>query len=134
MTEFDTLIGLIDKLDEDEFGTWVVDHEHKGTSDDPIHLPFPVYSEAVDEFIKAVYDFNTNNPNFELTKYYELMEERKIKNIDDSDIEALDAQGTMALLMWVVRGERFCDGLILSKFQDGKILALLKHLKRIVEK
>ncbi len=31
--------------------------------------------------------------------------------------------------MGIVRGERFCDGLILGKLESGTIQALLEHLK-----
>ena len=37
----------------------------------------------------------------------------------------------MALLMWVVRGERFCDGLILGNLEKGRIQKLLSRLKAI---
>ena len=42
-SRFDRLINLIEPLEKDNFGEWIVDKEHKGTMDDPIHFPFPVY-------------------------------------------------------------------------------------------
>ena len=40
-SRFDRLINLIEPLEKDNFGEWIVDKEHKGTMDDPIHFPFP---------------------------------------------------------------------------------------------
>ncbi len=88
---FDKLISLLEKLKDDEYGTWIVDHEHKGTPEDPIHFPFPVYSDVVEEFIDTIYEFCENHPEYNLTSYYDLLKDRGIENVDDADIDLLDA-------------------------------------------
>ncbi len=55
MSKYDKLTCMLDKLNYDEFGTWHIDTEHTGTKEDPIRLPFPVYTDAVHELIKTVH-------------------------------------------------------------------------------
>lgn len=133
MSNFEEITGLLEKLNHDEFGTWIIDCDHKGTTDDPIHLPYPEYTEAVEDFITAVYEFGRNNPGYELNRYKELLEERGIRNIADVDYDTLDAQGAMALLTGVVRVERFFDGVILAHLKAGNIQKIIKRLKEISE-
>ena len=61
-------VHYIDPLKIDEYGTWIVDREHKGTEDDPIHFPYPCYTAVVDELISQVYAFSEGNPDYELIK------------------------------------------------------------------
>ena len=74
--KFDKLIGLLEPLETDSVGEWIIDKEHKGTEDDPIHFPYPKYTEVVNELIDAVYKFEDENPEYELTKYGELLKGR----------------------------------------------------------
>ena len=67
--KFDKLIGLLEPLETDSVGEWIIDKEHKGTEDDPIHFPYPKYTEVVNELIDAVYKFEDENPEYELTKF-----------------------------------------------------------------
>ena len=133
MGKFDHLIELIDKLDNDDFGTWHVE-KHKGTADDPIRFPYPDYNETVDTFIHEIYVFADNNPDYDLYNYNKLLQKRKIKKIEDVDFDNIDAKGVMALLMCFVRGERFCDGLIFDELEKGNIQKLLKRLREICER
>ena len=49
-TKFDKLIGLLEPLENNSVGEWIIDKEHKGTEDDPkpvsyTHLTLPtIYS------------------------------------------------------------------------------------------
>ena len=54
-TKFDKLIGLLEPLENDSVGEWIIDKEHKGTEDDPKHFPYPMYTEVVNELIEVVY-------------------------------------------------------------------------------
>ncbi len=58
MSKFDKLIALLKSLQDDNYGHWVIDKEHKGTMDAPIRMPFPSYSNVVFDLIDAVYDFS----------------------------------------------------------------------------
>ncbi len=69
MSKFDKLIALLESLQDDNYGHWVMDNEHKGTQDDPIRSPYLNYSNVVFDLIDAVYDFSKNNPNYNLGDY-----------------------------------------------------------------
>jgi hypothetical protein len=87
------------------------------------------------EFTHSVYDFHENNPDFELRNYSILLKDRDIDSVWDADIETLDIQGTMAMLMFFVRGARFTGDMyyIPDLFKDGRIPKILKHLKELTE-
>lgn len=136
-TKFDKLIGLLEPLENDGVGEWIIDKEHKGTEDDPIHMPYPMYTEVVNELIEAVYKFEHENPEYELTKYGELLKERGLewgqRSMENADVSNMDAQGIMALLMGMVRGERFCDGAIIGMIKSGAVKKWLMRLKELKE-
>ena len=136
-TKFDKLIGLLEPLETDSVGEWIIDKEHKGTEDDPIPFPYPKYTEVVNELIDAVYKFEDENPEYELTKYGELLKERGLewgqRSMENADVSNMDAQGIMALLMGMVRAERFCDGAIMGMIKSGAVKKWLMRLQELKE-
>ena len=136
-TKFDKLIGLLEPLENDSVGEWIIDKEHKGTEDDHIHFPYPMYTEVVNELIEAVYEFEHENPEYELTKYGELLKKRGLewrqRSMENADVSNMDAQGIMALLMGMVRGERFCDGAIMGMIKSGAVKKWLLRLQELKE-
>ena len=135
MDIFDELIALLELLQNDSYGEWVIDKEHKGTADDPIPLSYLNYTEVVHKLIRAVYNFSENNPDYNLTQYRKVLEDRGLKwnhvSLESVDVFNMDAQGIMALLMSIVRSERFCDGAILAALKKGIIQKCLFRLKQI---
>lgn len=109
-TKFDKLLGLLEPLENDGVGEWIIDKEHKGTEDDPIHFPYPKYTEVVNELIDAVYEFEHENPEYELKKYGELLKERGFewgqRSMENADVSNMDAQGIMALLIVYIIHEK----------------------------
>ena len=95
-TKFDKLIGVLEPLETDSVGEWIIDKEHKGTEDDPIYFPYPMYTEMVNELIEAVYEFEHENPEYELTKYGELLKERGLEwgqqSMENADVSNMDTQ------------------------------------------
>ncbi len=133
MGKFEKLIGLLDSLDNTEYGKCIFDKDHEGTIEDPIPFPHIDYSKTVYEFVDAVYDFHENNPDYGLNDYGKIMAENGVRDIASADVESLNLQVVMALLMWVVRGERFCDGLILANLEEGNIQRLLRRLSELAK-
>ena len=135
--KFDKLIGLLEPLETDSVGEWIIDKEHKETEDDPIHFPYPKYTEVVNELIDAVYKFEDENPEYELTKYGELLKGRGLewgqRSMENADVSNMDAQGIMALLMGMVRAERFCDGAIMGMIKSGAVKKWLMRLQELKE-
>lgn len=137
MSKFENIIKYLLLLDEDTFGTWVIDRENDGTPEHPIQMPFVNYSEMVHHFIDDVYEFNDNNSDFELTRYGDILKRNGLewgsKSMSEADVSKLGAQCVMALIMGAVRAERFCDGVLLGFFKDGSIRKWLERLKEINE-
>ena len=135
MSKFENLTKYLPHLDEDKFGTWVIDHKNDGITEHPIQMPFVSYSEMVHHFIDDVYDFTDNNTDFDLTNYRDILNQNGLewgsKSMSDADVSKLDAQCIMALIMGAVRAERFCDGALLGFFKDGSIRKWLERLEEL---
>lgn len=133
---FKNLIALIEPLETDSYGEWFVDREHKGTEDDPIQFPYPIYTEVVDKLIDAIYEIEKKYPEYELKRYGEILEEHSIKwgerEMESVDVSDMDLQGVLALLMGMVRAERFCDGAIMGMLRSGAVLRWLQRIEEIV--
>lgn len=132
---FESLTKYLSQLDKDPIGTWIIDRENDGTPEHPIHMPFVNYSEMVHHFINDVYRFNDNNKDFGLNRYGEILEQNGLKwgskSMSEADVSHMDARCVMALIIGAVRAERFCDGAMLSLFEDGSIRRWLERLKEI---
>lgn len=135
MNKYDNLIKYLPLLEDDNFGTWVIDRKNDGTMEHPIHMPFVNYSEMVNHFIDDIYDFVDHNEDMKLTQYNEILNKNGFewgsKSMSEADVSDLDAQCIMALLVGAVRAERFCDGALLGFFKDGSIRKWLERLKKI---
>lgn len=116
-------------------GEWIIDEENDGTPEHPIQFPFVNYSGLVIAFEEEFYQFSESHPEYELTRYGEILEGHGLKWGDDAmrsaNLQALDEQGVLALIMGAIRAERFCDGALLGFLKDGSLTAWLKRLKDI---
>lgn len=133
--KFESLIKYLPLLEEKNIGTWIIDCENDGTLEHPIQMPFVSYSEMIDHFIDDVYEFSESHKDFGLNRYGEILEKNGLewnaKSMSEADVSSLDAQCVMALLMGAVRAERFCDGALLSFFNDGSVRRWLERLKEV---
>ena len=131
---YESLTRLIPGLIE-EYGTLIVDNESKGTMDDPIRMPFVDYSPAVIELEKAVYAFKAEHPDFELTKYEEILNSNGLEwsrqSMSEANVSDADGKLIMALLMGAIRAERFSEGTLLGFCENGSVLRWLKRLQEI---
>ena len=138
MSRFDSLLELIEPLEKGAHGRWISDGDHKGTMDDPIPMPFCSYSEAVHKLADAVYEFVESNPEYELKNYQKLLEDRGLKwsmdSFREADVSIIDAQGILAMLVGLLRAERFSDGVVLEALESGLVLKWLERIRDIVEK
>ncbi len=116
-------------------GEWIIDIENDGTPEHPIQLPFVGYSVLVRYFEEEFYQFTEAHPEYELTRYREILEGNSLKwdseEMRSADLKSLDEQGVLALIMGAIRAERFCDGALLGFLKDGCLTAWLKRLKDI---
>lgn len=137
MMTYTKLTGYLSAIENDNFGEWIIDRKNKGTLENPIQMPNITYSNMVDHFIEDVYDFVSKHPEYELNRYYDILETNNIKwekeSMQNTDVSSLDGKCVVALLVGTVRAERFCDGVLLSFFKSGVIKKWLLRLKEIDE-
>lgn len=137
MMTYTKLTGYLSAIENDNFGEWIIDRKNKGTLENPIQMPYITYSNMVDRFIEDVYDFVSKHPEYELNRYYDILETNNIKwekeSMQNTDVSSLDGKCVVALLVGTVRAERFCDGVLLSFFKSGVIKKWLLRLKEIDE-
>ncbi len=137
MMTYTKLTGYLSAIENDNFGEWIIDRKNKGTLENPIQMPYIAYSNMVDHFIEDVYDFVSKHPEYELNRYYDILEINNIKwekeSMQNTDVSSLDGKCVVALLVGTVRAERFCDGVLLSFFKSGVIKKWLLRLKEIDE-
>lgn len=135
---FESLTKYLPELDRAEgYGDWIVDRESKGTMDDPIQMPYVNYGRVVMEVEQAIYAFVDEHPEFELTRYSDILERSGLswdgRVMSEADVSDLDGRTVMALLLGAVRAERFCEGALLGFFEDGSVKRWLLRLKEVDE-
>ena len=134
---YETMTVFIDDINTDDIGEVIIDKGHKGTMDSPIQMPWIRYSESVMKLTEAVYQFVDEHEEYNLHQYKDLLEKQGIQwrteSMRNADVSNLDGITIMALLVGIIRAERFCDGILLDFFKDGTIMLWLKRLKEIDE-
>lgn len=125
------LTDMLDIIQQDEFGEWIVDHENDGTPEHPIQMPYVSYSGIVKKFMDAVYTFDKIHPEYGLNRYGDILERNGIKWGSDSmgavDVAGKDGICVMALLLGAVRGW----GIAWLFQKGGSIQRWLERLKEI---
>lgn len=56
-------------------------------------------------------------------------EGKEIANNPDTDYDKIDLPTKCILITAIVRNDRFCDGALASRFQDGTILKIMKSIR-----
>ena len=132
---YESLTKYLDQLSNDSIGDWIVDKENDGTPSHPIQMPYVNYSELVNQFIDDVYAFIDSHKEMELNHYTDILNANGIewgtKSMADAVVDTLDAKCVMALIVGVVRAERFCEGTLLVFFKNGTIVKWLKKLSEL---
>ncbi|MCR5375510.1 MAG: DUF6508 domain-containing protein [Lachnospiraceae bacterium] len=130
---FDGILNLEDALREDPFGEVVSFPEHKGTAEDPIPMGYISYSNAVGQLVEAIYAFVDANPDYDLRQYHTILEEYGYEDVSplEIDVSKVDSKCLMAMFVWLVRGERFSDGLILDALKAGVVQRWMARLREI---
>ncbi len=106
-----------------------------GSLEHPIQFPFVNYSESVTAFVKAVYRFVDTHPAMDIRNYSAILEEAGLKwdytVMSNADVTGLTGRTLMALILGAIRADRFCEGTLLSFFNEGHIIKWLQRLKQI---
>ena len=121
---FERITSFLPKLKEGTYGRWIV---NGGT-------PYVAYSQTVQEFKTAVFQFVDEHQEMQLTNYVDILGKANVQlgldSLKKSDVSDYDGTTIMALIVGAFRSERFCDGSLLGCFESG---CIKKWLERLVE-
>ncbi len=96
---------------------------------------FVKYTKIVIQFVDEFYQFSEDHPEYQLKKYDIILKNAGLISGDEevhgANVESLDEKYILALIMQAIRSDRFCEGSLLSFFNDGSILKWLKRLESI---
>ena len=90
----------------------------KENEDGSFTMPFPKYDKTIYDWIEAFYNLK-------------LLDHNHLENFDyikDKNIEDLNFDEILSYLTHIIRGERFCDGMIATNLENGTIELLEKKL------
>ncbi len=117
------LLSLIpDIKNTSNFGEWCGGDKNK---EGVITLPYSIPLPIVSQFLEIVYaipiiiDFDWGSWD----------EGRKIASDEKFDFNAIDLVTKCKLITAIVRNDRFCDGALVSAFESGLILKILKSIE-----
>ena len=85
-------------------------------------LPFPIYDKEVCSWIDSLYAFELTDFDYG----------ENIEKIKGKPIGQLTRDEVLTRMTWLVRGERFCDGLIAEWLENGSLEALCARLQELV--
>ena len=132
---YEKLTTLIKDLEADTYGEWHGGLKDRKSPDDPIQMPFVAYSERIHSLLEEVYAFHDEHPDFRLNEYATVLEENglqwKSESLENAEISNLDGNTVMAMLMGVIRADRFTEGTLLSFCKSGHISNWLRRLQEI---
>ena len=132
---YEALTKMINRIDATCPGNWMYERGHAGTMEDPIPMPWIKYDETVVEMIDEIYRFVKEHEELNLRHYEDVLAKKGIKwdltSMKAAPVSELDGTTIMALLVGIVRAERFCDGIVLEVVEDGTLVTWLRRLKEI---
>jgi len=124
--DWQPLLALIPEIvNTSKFGEW------KGIEKGPdgfIALPWCETAPIVQKFLDAVYAI----PILISFDWGSWEEGRKIVSNMDFDFDTLDIVTKCKLITAIVRNGRFCEGALVSAFESGLILKILKSIEKEV--
>ena len=118
------LIELIPKVEStSKFGEWASAEKNE---EETIQFPDCIEETIVSQFLDIVYRL----PIIISFDWGAWEEGREIASNDDFDHDTLDLPTKCKLITAIVRNNRFCDGVLVSAFESGLILRILKSIEK----
>lgn len=132
---FEELTAFLPRLQNIEFGEWIIDKENDGTPEHPIQIPFVSYDRIVEDFINKTYEYIDCHNEMQLIHYHDILAKSNLEwssgSMKNADISKLDGKTVIALIIGAIRADRFCEGALLGFFEDGSIAKWLSRLEEI---
>lgn len=123
------LIALIPQFEQpsDRLYSWKPSFERP---DSAIQMGYHDYGKAVDQWWSTLYDMPGIGNCHETLEAAHVDPRLAIKS---KDFDGYGIDITLALMLWLTRAERFCDGIIAEAIDGGILLELLRHLKVLTD-
>lgn len=132
---YESLTALLPRLQGAEYGKLIIDNKNDGSPEHPIRFPFVAYAPVVDELVKTIYQFVEDHAEMDLRSYKDILEAAGIEwganAMENADVSLLDGRTVMALLVGILRADRFVDGTLLEFCKNGAIEKWLMRLRKI---
>ena len=136
---YEKLISFLPELEggKVQSGLCHSDPEADGSEEHPYVLPFVVYGRVARELEEEIYRIVQDHPELNLNHYYDVLKERGVdwngKEMEAADVSDWDGQGVLALMVGIIRAERFSDGTYKQFLENGCFVRWLHRLKEIEE-
>lgn len=128
---FESLTQYINTLDKDNIGDFLEDTVDEN-SITPGHA---IYTENVNKFIKEVNKFMIDDKELDLVNYRSILNTKfdgTQIHYFDLDVNNLDGQIICALIVGIVRAQRFgCDRQLYECLKNGTMTKWLKRLEEL---
>ncbi len=120
--KIDQLIDMVSHIEKIEWGGGeVIGKTDEGK--DILSFPYAIYPKGLYEGLCDLYDII--GPDHEYLDHMDVpVEEAVFEDI------SLEKAGTF--LTWMLRGERFCEGLMADMIEKGYLLRLLKRIRELI--
>lgn len=128
----ESLAGFLDRLSNPSFtaGEWVFS---KSDNDEVMDMPYVQFESVAEEFIKAAYDNQWLDTQFDWLDWARSPEAARL--IDDPRaIATVEPKDLSRLLTVCIRRDKFAEGSLLSDFENGLILRIVRRAAAIVGK
>jgi len=124
--DWQPLLALIPKIETtSNFGEWAGGDIGK---DGVIQFPYCRPAPMVSQFLEIVYAI----PIIISFDWGSWDEGRKIASDESFDFDTIDLVTKCKLITAIVRNDRFCEGALVSAFESGLILKILKSIEKEV--
>ena len=120
------LLDLIPVIEETE--TFTEPRAVSYTDDDILLYKPPKEAPVIYTFLEVVYQI----PIIIDFGWAQWDEGRELADNPDTDYDSIDIPTKCKLITAFVRNDRFCDGALASRFEDGTILRILKSIRNQV--
>ena len=133
---FETLTAILHRLEKSPYAK-VPEQTGDGSAENPYEMLHFQYCDAVKDLIRVSMRFVEEHEEWNLYDYEGILEFAGIPEdnnaLKKADVSSLDGKTVMAMIVAIVRAERFCDGILLEFCKGGYIQRWLERLKEIDE-
>jgi hypothetical protein len=95
-------------------------------------MPYVVYSDTVEDLIKAAYDHGCVLTGFRWPEWAHAAEAQALCH-DPSELARATPEQLLRLLTAIIRQDRFCEGVLLHAFEMRLMLGIVRRAAAILE-